>query len=102
MQRNKIEHDWYHVKGFSGVWSTDPWIATDMIGSPIRHSINRVQQSHEFSRYASRNRSVAAQTVVDVMRQPSKREAKQQAAALSTWEDEGGATAAATVKDNGE
>jgi hypothetical protein len=96
MRHNGIEHDWYHVKGFSGVWSTDPWIATDMIGGPIRHNTNRVQQAHDFSRYALRNGSVAKQTIVDAMRQTGVREAELKAAALSAWEDEGGATTNAT------
>lgn len=93
MRRNDIENDWYHVKGFSGVWSTDPWIAADMIGNPPRYNIGHIQQAHDFSRYALRNGSAAPATI-DALEQAGKRAAKLQTAEPNTWESEGGTTAA--------
>lgn len=85
MQRKIGEHDWYQVKGFSGAWSRDPWIAASMIdGDDIAHSTQRVigfQQQYDFAAYATRNRLIADTFA------PSP---KLQTMALAAWEDDGG------------
>lgn len=84
MQRKIGEHDWYQVKGFSGAWSRDPWIASSMIdGHDMAQSTQRVigfQQQYDFAAYATRNRVIADTVALPEL----------QTMALAAWEDDGG------------